>query len=106
MKKINIFCFGFGKVAKYFIRNISKKYDVNLAATSREETQKKKIFEIKYACFKFINDDRTYLEREPLQNISKRKQLYAYKHHGFWQCMDTMRDKKLLEKIFKSKFRI
>ena len=33
--------------------------------------------------FKFINGDRTYLEREPLQNISKRKQLYAYKHHGF-----------------------
>ena len=56
--------------------------------------------------FKFINGDYTYLEREPLQNISKRKQLYAYKHHGFWQCMDTMRDKKLLEKIFKSKFRI
>ena len=56
--------------------------------------------------FKFINSDRTYLEREPLQNISKRKQLYAYKHHGFWQCMDTLRDKELLEKIFKSKFRI
>ena len=56
--------------------------------------------------FKFINGDSTYLEREPLQNISKRKQLYAYKHHGFWQCMDTMRDKELLEKIFKRKFRI
>ncbi len=56
--------------------------------------------------FKFISGDQTYLEREPLQNISKRKQLYAYKHHGFWQCMDTMRDKELLEKIFKSKFRI
>ena len=56
--------------------------------------------------FKFINGDYTYLEREPLQNISTRKQLYAYKHHGFWQCMDTMRDKELLEKIFKSKFRI
>ena len=56
--------------------------------------------------FKFINGDYTYLEREPLQNISKRKQLYAYKHHGFWQCMDTMRDKELLEKVFKSKFRI
>ena len=56
--------------------------------------------------FKFINGDRTYLEREPLQNISKRRQLYAYKHYGFWQCMDTMRDKELLEKKFKIKFRI
>ena len=44
MKKINIFCFGFGQVAKYFIYNLSKKYDVNLATTSREKTQKKKIF--------------------------------------------------------------
>ena len=46
MKKINIFCFGFGKVAKYFIKNISKKYEINLAATSREETQKKKYLEL------------------------------------------------------------
>jgi glucose-1-phosphate cytidylyltransferase len=53
--------------------------------------------------FKFIRGDHTYLEREPLQNISKKKQLYAYKHYGFWQCMDTLRDKELLEQIFKSK---
>ena len=52
--------------------------------------------------FKFIRGDHTYLEREPLQNISKKKQLYAYKHYGFWQCMDTLRDKELLEQIFKS----
>ena len=44
MKKINIFCFGFGQVAKYFIYNLSKKYDVNLATTSREKTQKKNFF--------------------------------------------------------------
>jgi glucose-1-phosphate cytidylyltransferase len=55
--------------------------------------------------FKFISGDHTYLEREPLQNISKKKQLYAYKHSGFWQCMDTMRDKELLEQIFKRKIK-
>ena len=55
--------------------------------------------------FKFISGDHTYLEREPLQNISKKKQLYAYKHYGFWQCMDTLRDKELLEQIFKSKLK-
>jgi len=55
--------------------------------------------------FKFIRGDHTYLEREPLQNISKKKQLYAYKHYGFWQCMDTLRDKELLEQIFKSKLK-
>jgi glucose-1-phosphate cytidylyltransferase len=54
--------------------------------------------------FKFISGDNTYLEREPLQNISKKKQLYAYKHYGFWQCMDTMRDKQVLEDSLKKNF--
>ena len=44
MKEINIFCFGFGQVAKYFIKNLSKKYRVNLSITSREKSQKKEIF--------------------------------------------------------------
>ena len=51
--------------------------------------------------FKFIKNDQTYLEREPLQRISKKNQLYAYKHSGFWQCMDTLRDKEILEKELK-----
>ena len=49
--------------------------------------------------FKYIKNDQTYLEREPLEIFSKKKQLMAFKHHGFWQCMDTKRDKKLIEKI-------
>ena len=39
------------------------------------------------------------LEREPLEKLSKIKELTAFKHHGFWQCMDTKRDKDNLEKI-------
>ena len=35
------------------------------------------------------------LEREPLEKLTKINQLIAYKHKGFWQCMDTMRDKNL-----------
>tara|TARA_B110000503_G_C7012016_1_gene356122 strand:- start:203 stop:886 length:684 start_codon:yes stop_codon:yes gene_type:complete len=54
------------------------------------------------AIFKFIKDDNTYLEREPLEKISSSKQLYAYKHNGFWQCVDTIRDKELLEKKLKN----
>ena len=46
MKKINIFCFGFGQVAKNFVYNLNKTYDVNLATTSRDKTQKKKIYGI------------------------------------------------------------
>ena len=41
MKKINIFCFGFGQVAKNFIYSLIKSYDVNLAITSRGKTEKK-----------------------------------------------------------------
>jgi len=49
----------------------------------------------------FIKDDNTYLEKEPLERASKNNQLLAYKHHGFWQCMDTKRDKVYLEKKLK-----
>ena len=52
---------------------------------------------------KLIKDDNTYLEREPLEIVTKKKQLAAFRHEGFWQCMDTKRDKDNLNKIFKNK---
>ena len=52
---------------------------------------------------KFIKNDNTYLEREPLENVSKKRQLAAFKHEGFWQCLDTKRDKDALDKILNSK---
>tara|TARA_B100000767_G_scaffold101702_1_gene97669 strand:- start:156 stop:830 length:675 start_codon:yes stop_codon:yes gene_type:complete len=48
-----------------------------------------------------IKDDMTYLEREPLENVCKSKNLCAYKHNGFWQCVDTKRDLEKLKKIIK-----
>ena len=53
--------------------------------------------------FNFISGDKTMLEREPFQKLTKIKNLMAYKHYGFWQCMDTMRDKKVLENMVKQK---
>ena len=50
-----------------------------------------------------IKGDRTYLEHEPFRKISLKKQLLAYKHNGFWQCMDTIRDKEILEKKIRNK---
>ena len=50
--------------------------------------------------FNFIDGDDTYLEREPLERAVKEKELFAYKHEGFWQCMDTKRDMKNLEEIY------
>ena len=58
-------------------------------------------FVIEPEFIKFIKNKNTYLEREPLEIASSKKELYAFKHSGFWQCMDTKRDKDLLEKILK-----
>ena len=50
--------------------------------------------------FDYIEGDQTQWEREPLENLAKDNQLMAYKHTSFWQCMDTLRDKKLLETLW------
>lgn len=50
----------------------------------------------------YIADDNTILEREPLENLANDGQLIAYKHDGFWQPMDTMRDKALLDDLWQS----
>ncbi len=60
-------------------------------------------FVMEPAIFKYISGNKTFLEKEPLVNISKKGELVAYKHEGFWQCMDTKRDKELLEKNLKIK---
>lgn len=54
------------------------------------------------AIFDFIEDDSTVLEREPLERLAKEGQLMAYKHDGFWQCMDTQRDKQRLEALWEN----
>ena len=50
----------------------------------------------------YIEGDRTVLEKEPLEKISQNDQLKAYKHAGFWQPMDTMREKVMLEGLWQS----
>ncbi len=52
--------------------------------------------------FNYIEGDDTILERKPLENIAWYGQLMAYKHSGFWQPMDTLRDKNLLEDLWQS----
>jgi len=52
--------------------------------------------------FKFIKGKNPIFERLPLMSLSKKKQLIAYKHKGFWQCMDTLKDKIILTKIWKT----
>ena len=50
---------------------------------------------------KLIKNDNSILERDPLEKATKLGQLEAYKHRGFWQCMDTKRDKDILELALK-----
>lgn len=52
--------------------------------------------------FNYIDDDSTVFEKKPLESLAKNSQLMAYKHDGFWQCMDTLRDKEKLEKMWNS----
>ena len=51
----------------------------------------------------YIQNDKTFLEKEPLEKAAKNNQLLAYKHHDFWQCIDTKRDKDYLEKVLRKK---
>ena len=55
--------------------------------------------------FKYIKNDKSILERDPLEKITKLGQLNAYKHGDFWQCMDTKRDQDVLNKIIKKKLK-
>ena len=47
-----------------------------------------------------IEDDQTFLERFPLENIASIDQLRAFKHSGFWQCMDTKRDRDYIQEVY------
>ena len=47
-----------------------------------------------------IEGDQTFLEREPLEKATKMGELMAFRHDGFWQCMDTKRDHELLEDLW------
>ena len=50
----------------------------------------------------YIAGDDTIFEREPLEHLAEDGQLVAYRHKGFWQCMDTLRDVRLLESLWQS----
>ena len=57
-------------------------------------------FVLEPGVFDYIEGDDTQWEKEPLEGLARDRQLMAYKHPDFWQCMDTLRDKKLLENLW------
>lgn len=52
--------------------------------------------------FDYIEGDNTVFEKEPIEHLAKEGQLMAYKHTGFWKCMDTQRDRQQLEDMISS----
>ena len=82
----------------------------NLITSFKEKPQSNKggwinggFFVFNYKVFDFIKNDQTMLEREPMEKLLRKKELVAYKHLGFWQCMDTLREKNYLNNLYKNK---
>ena len=84
------------------------KIDENIVKSFKEKPQLKKgwinggFFVCQPEFFDLIKNDSTILEKSPLETVANKNQLAAYKHEGFWQCMDTRRDKDLLESLWSS----
>ena len=57
-------------------------------------------FVLEPSVFEFIKDDSTTWEQQPLKGLAAKGQLHAHQHRGFWQPMDTLRDKQLLEELW------
>lgn len=80
----------------------------NLVTRFEEKPQLKKgwinggFFVVEPEFLKLIGNKNVMLEKSPITKAVKTKNLVAYKHYGFWFCMDTLRDKKVLEKMVKN----
>jgi glucose-1-phosphate cytidylyltransferase len=59
-------------------------------------------FVLEPGVFDYIDGDNTQWEKEPLERLARNGQLMAYQHSSFWQCMDTLRDRRLLESLWQS----
>lgn len=59
-------------------------------------------FVLNYEIFDYLYEDDTVFEKAPLERLAQLSQLSAYKHSGYWQSMDSLRDKNVLEEIWKS----
>jgi glucose-1-phosphate cytidylyltransferase len=80
----------------------------NLVTEFSEKPQTKEgwingaFFVLEPEIFDFIDGDDTHFEKEPLERLASEGQLTAYRHTAFWQCMDTIREKKILETYWES----
>tara|TARA_B110000259_G_C14007047_1_gene398263 strand:+ start:114 stop:824 length:711 start_codon:yes stop_codon:yes gene_type:complete len=93
-------------IARFGEIKLNKK---NLPISFNEKPQVKSdwinggFFIFEQSIFKYLKNDNTILETTPMQKLIDNRKLNVFKHHGFWQCMDTVRDKEVLDQIYKSK---
>lgn len=84
----------------------------NIVKSFREKPQTSEgwinggFFVTNYKFFNYIKNDNTILEKSPLEKACKNRNLSAYKFKGFWKCMDTLRDKQVLEEILKKRIKL
>ena len=83
-------------------------FDGNRVAEFKEKPQTSEgwinggFFVFEPEVLRYIDGDRTMLEAEPLEQLAADGELMAYHHEGFWQCMDTLRDKNRLQSLWES----
>jgi glucose-1-phosphate cytidylyltransferase len=90
-------------VGRFGVLNIDEKNSVlNFNEKSKEDTGwiNGGYMVLEPEIFDYLTDDSTVFEKYPLEKLTEEKQLSAYKHKGFWQCMDTQRDKMQLEDLW------
>ena len=75
-----------------------KKLNILVKKSSNEGWINGGFFVFEKTISEYISDYSTPLELEPLENLAKESQLFAFKHTGFWQPVDTIREKEILEK--------
>ena len=85
------------------ILSINKTLNVNSIKEKPIEYINGGFFVLSDKIFKYLKNDKTIFEKDCLPKLSKNNQLLAFKHDGFWACMDTLREKKELNNLWKSK---
>ena len=76
---------------------------VHREAAGRRRLDQRRLLRARIAkVLRYIDGDETMWEREPMERLAADGELMAYRHEGFWQPMDTLRDRKLLEELWAS----
>jgi glucose-1-phosphate cytidylyltransferase len=83
-------------------------FDGNRVSDFKEKPQTQEgwinggFFVFEPAVFDYLHGDDTVLEADPLERLAQDGELMAYRHYGFWQCMDTLRDRSRLQSLWES----